>query len=192
MRLLRLVRWLRPGGNPLARGTDRVEGGAVLAAILVGLLLLPVMLVFGSLTFESISERGAAQTRTRHDTVATLTADAPEETVTSYGNTGKVLVPAQWQRPDGSLGTGPVPADYGLEEGATVEIWIDRGGRVVDAPINSADAAFAAVMVAVWGWVAVLGVLALLLYGLRRVLDRRRYDAWDRQWLRADREWNSR
>lgn len=192
MRMLRLARWLFPGGNPLARGVDRVEGGMMVAAILVGLLLLPVMLVFGSLTYENINERGAAQARTRHKTVATLTADAPKGTVTSYGNTGKVLVPAVWQRPDGSLATGPVPAEYGLNKGATVEIWIDRDGRVVDAPTSSADAAFVAVVVAGWGWVAVLGVLALLLFGLHRVLDRRRFDAWERQWARVDREWNSR
>lgn len=46
----RLVRLLRPGGNPLARGVDRTEGAVVGLLVLVALALVPVMLTLGSVT----------------------------------------------------------------------------------------------------------------------------------------------
>lgn len=191
-RWVRLARSLWPGRNPLARTTDRVEGVALIVVVLLGLLLLPVMLVLGSLTHDNVTERGEAQARGSQRTVATLTEDAPPDTATSFGNTGKTPVTATWALPDGTTGTGLVHAAVGLEKGARVDVWLDRDGQVVDAPVSSESAAFTAGMVAVWGWLVALAVLALTQCGLHRALDRRRYLAWDRQWAQADRDWNTR
>jgi hypothetical protein len=190
-----VVRWARllvPRRNPLARRMDRWEGRTLILAVLVALLLLPVMLVLGSLTYAAAVAKGEQQARTRHQVVATLTEDAPAPTAGAWGNaTGSFSVRATWRLPDGSAHTGLVRADDGLGSGARVPIWVDRQGRGTDAPVTSADAGAAAATIAASGWLAVVGVLALAQFGLHRLFGRRRHRAWEREWAQVEPGWNT-
>lgn len=183
---LRLARSLRPGGNPLARGVDRAEAAVVVVVVLLALVLVPVLLTLGSVIHGGLVEQGRREAATRHETVAVLTADAP---VTVAGTPGmvvsaKVKVAARWELADGTTRTGRVEADEGLHAGAQVRIWVDDTGTPTAAPLSTQDATAMGVLVAVMGWLAATGVLAVIWWLLHRVFDRRRYRAWDEEWAR--------
>lgn len=57
----------------------------VLLAVLLALVLVPVMLTFGSLSYDSLAERSEQQSGSRHQTVAILTQDAPEPSTGMHG-----------------------------------------------------------------------------------------------------------
>jgi hypothetical protein len=190
----RLVRLLRPGGNPLARGVDRTEGAVVGLVVLVALALVPVMLTLGSVTYAGLAERSARQAESRHETVAILTENAPVATPSPHGTVinARSPVPARWQLLDGSTRTGPVSAEDGLKAGAEVPVWLDRSGNAVDPPLSSSDAVVTGVLVAVCGWLAVAALFSLVCWGLHRAFDRRRYRFWDTEWARVGPEWHDR
>jgi hypothetical protein len=188
--LARLVRLLWPRGNPLVRGTDRVEAVTLVAAVLIGLLLLPIMLVVGSVTYADVIEKSQEQGRTRHEAVATLLQDAPSKSIAARGVTTSSAVRATWQLPDGSTRTGTVQVSDGLRAGAKVDIWLDDQGRVVTAPVSSTDAVWVAAVVAACGWLAVVGLLAVAQFGIHQLLDRRRHRGWGQEWERVAEGWD--
>lgn len=192
--VLRLARLVRPGGNPVARGVDRAEGTVVVVFVLLALVLVPVMLTLGSVTYSNLAERGAQQAATRHEAVAVLTEDAPVTSVSSPGEgVGMSLkVVARWQLPDGTFRTGPVEAKAGMKAGAEVPVWLDRFGTPVDPPVSTVDAVLSGVLVAASGWLVITGLFALFCWGLHRALDRRRYRAWDAEWARVEPDWHDR
>ncbi|MGB3438689.1 MAG: hypothetical protein WBA97_08030 [Actinophytocola sp.] len=186
-------RLLRPGRNPLARGVDRLESAVVTLAVLIGLVLLPIMLTLGSVIHAGLSERREQQLRDRYETVAVLTEDAPKVTADADGTAGgRSAVPARWELPDGTARTGVVPADHGLDAGAGVTIWLDRTGSPVSAPMSTSDARVTSTVVAVCGWLASGGLLALACRGLHVALDRRRFRAWQVEWARVEPGWHDR
>lgn len=188
---LRLARLLRPGRNPLARGADRVESAAVILFVLLAVVLVPVMLTLGSLTYASLGEQSAQQSRSRYETTAVLTEDAPEATIGTHGEVrGKTKVAARWQLRDGTIRTGPVEAEDGSKAGDEVSVWLDASGRPVSPPISTADVVGTGVLVAVAGWFSVVGLLGLGLWGLRRMVDRHRYRMWDAEWTRFEADWH--
>ncbi|HYQ63983.1 hypothetical protein [Actinophytocola sp.] len=191
-RTLRLARLLRPAGNPLARGTDRAEAAVVVLSVLLAMVLVPVMLTLGSVTYSNLVEQSARQSRGRHETVAVLTQDAPGTSVGTRGETvsGKAKVPARWRLPDGTTRTGLVEADDGSKAGAEVSVWLDQSGRPARPPMSTVDFVGAGVLVALFGWLTTVGLLALGCWGLHRVLDRRRYRDWDAEWTRIEPDWH--
>jgi len=191
--VVRLARLVWPYRNPLARGVDRLESATLGLVVLAGLLLVPVMLVWGSIVHADMLAAGESQVRTRHAAVATLTEDAPEPDAGGHGNAsgGKSMVEAEWRLPDGSTGAGRVTAFNGLDAGAKVDIWLDQDGRVVDRPLGEADAAAAGVVVALAGWLITVLVLVLAQNGLHFLLNHRRYRRWDEQWEQVEPGWNN-
>ncbi len=191
---LRLVRLLRPGSNPLARGVDRVEAAVVKLAVLLALVLVPVMLTIGSLTSDGLAQDAARQAAARHEAVAVLTKDAPATSLSGRGEDadGKSKAPAQWRAPDGTTHTGLVEADDGLKTGAKVSVWLDRSGRPADPPLSAVDIVAASALVVVFGWLAAVGALAALCVGLHHMFDRRRYRTWDIEWTRGEPDWHER
>lgn len=191
---LRLSRLLRPGRNPLARGLDRVESTAVILVALLALVLVPVMLTLGSLTYANLTEQSEQQARTRHETVAVLIRDAPAMSVSYRGeavNT-KAKVAARWWLPDGTSRTGSMDADYGSKAGTEVPVWLDESGNVVAPPLSAVDSVTTAALVAVCGWLTAVGLLAFVCWGVHRVFDRRRYRAWEAEWARVEPDWHHR
>ena len=184
---LRLIRLLRPGRNPLARGVDRIEATVVKLSVLAALLLVPVMLTLGSLTCDGLARRSEEQAVSRHETVAVLTRDVPAMSGETPGGTAKAQ--ARWQLPDGTTHTGLIKADEGLKAGAEVEIWLDRSGKPVDPPLSGMDIVAIGVLVVVSGWLGAVGLLAGMCAGLHHVFDRRRYRTWDAEWARGEPGW---
>jgi hypothetical protein len=192
-----IVRWarlLRPAGNPLARGADRLEGAAVLLSVLLALVLVPVMLTVGSLTYGSLDERSEQQASAGRETVAVLTKDASPITASTRGDISAddPDVPARWQMPDGTVRTGVVQASNGLKAGAEVSVWLDESGQPMAPPLSTADAVMTGVVTALFGWCVAVGLLALACWALHRALDRRRYRAWQTEWARVEPEWHHR
>jgi hypothetical protein len=191
-----LVRRLRrrwwPHRNPLARRSDRVEGASLVVTVLLGLLFLPVMLMFGSIVRADMVDKGERQATNANQVVATLTDDAPEPTADGHGNAiiSSSHVTATWTTSDGVTHTGRVPATDGLKAGAKVRIWLNADDELVTRPLSATDAAAGGAFVALGGWLAVVTVLALAQLGLHFALDRRRYRQWDRQWARVEPGWN--
>lgn len=191
----RLARRVWPPRNSLARGIDRFESFSLIAVVLLAMLLLPIMLALGSSTHASMVEKSEQQARNRFEAVAVLTEPTPAASastgVPGGPVAGKSKVPAEWTEPDGSTRTGGVWARDGLQAGAKVEIWVDRDGRVVDPPITSGAAAMSAVMVASFGWLAVIGLLGLVQSGIHHLFERRRYREWDTEWANVEPDWNN-
>jgi hypothetical protein len=106
--------------------------------------------------------------------------------------TGYSGVEARWELPDGTTRTGFVRAENGLKAGAEVPVWLGDTGRPTTPPMSTADAAVTGVLVAVTGWLVVVGLLALSCWALHHALDRRRYRAWETDWHRTEPDWHDR
>lgn len=190
---MRAVRLAWPHRNGLARGSDRVESASLVLVLLVALLFGPVMLALGSIVHADMVATGEEQARTRQPVVAILTRDAPDVGAGGHGNVvaGLSHVPATWTLPDGTAGSGKVPARDGMNAGTKVDIWLDGDGRVVDRPLTEADSAVGGAMVTLSGWLTAVVLLVVAQTGLHFLLNRRRYRAWDQQWARVEPGWHN-
>lgn len=182
---VRLVRLMLPGGNPMSRGVDRVEGLSLIIAVVLATLLVPIMLVAGSLTYAGVVTTAEQQARSRHKVVATLLADAPE---VGEGGAGPAKVLAEWRTPEGTR-TGRVLTEDGRDKGEHVTTWLNERGKPVSAPAGPGEAAFAGGLVAVTGWLTLTCLLVLVHSGLKRLLDRRRYRGWAEEWTLVEPQW---
>lgn len=183
--------WLRPGR--LVRPVDRVELALLIAAALIGLLVLPVALMLGSNTYTAQSQLAEQQSNTRHLVSATLLADVP---ITSEGGeTGTATtsaVRATWRTPDGGTRVGLVSAEEGTRAGSAIPVWLDPEGNPVLRPLTPMDAIVSAITVTVIAWAVALALLAGLFLLARVCLDRCRSLAWQRQWAEIEPEWSHR
>ncbi|TKG71121.1 Rv1733c family protein [Prauserella endophytica] len=185
----RFLRSLFPGRNPVARTSDRIEAAVLLLAIVVPLLALPIAAALGSDTYARESRAAELEASTRYESTAVLLTDAVLESPTIYaGGRQTVQVRAEWQRPDGSPGTGLVVAEAGLEKGSEVRVWLDESGERVQPPRTQAMAAWNAAAVAITAWLSVTLVCALSWWALHALLDRARRQRWQREWDELDRE----
>lgn len=180
-----------PRRNPLTRGVDLLQGTCAALAVVVALVLVPIMLTVGSLTYDDMAAKGAEQAGTRYETVATLLEDAPNPVLGAHGDVqvGSPRVRAEWQTREGFTHKGQVSADSGMKDGEQVAVWLDEDGLPTDAPVSNSDAVAAGVLVAASGWLAACGFLALAFFGFRWILDRHRYRAWQLEWARVEPEW---
>ncbi|RZQ65931.1 hypothetical protein [Amycolatopsis suaedae] len=173
-----------------ARGSDRLEAVVVLAAVLVAFAALPFTAALGSEVYASQSARSDWESRTRHPATATLLTDGqPEDGQADGVVADRHPTEAVWLMPNGAERTGKVPAEEGTKAGERVPIWLDGDGNPVAPPLSRAGAAINAVSASLGVWVAV----CLLLFGacalLHLLLDRYRYDQWDRAWRREQQRW---
>ena len=187
-RVERFCRLLRPGRNPLARGTDRLEGSVLLVSILLALILIPVVMALGAVTYANLALKSEAEYVARHATVAVLVENAPTLTVGPFGRfvLGTADVGARWRLRDGSVRTGVVTVGDGLRAGTKVPIWIVDSGRLVGPPMSTDDAVANAMVVSAGAWFVAVGLLALGCRTLHYLLDRRRYRAWETEWARIE------
>ena len=132
----RSVRLMFPGRNPLARGIDRFAGALTFFVLALGLLLVPVMLTFGTLTYTGVVERAAKHAREWRQTDAVVIEDA---TAIGYGSRGgpaaassRALV--EWLLQDGATDTGRVHVEKGTRVGTRITIWLDERERPSPRP----------------------------------------------------------
>lgn len=185
--LVALRRWLGLDHNPIRRRTDRLESVAMLTALALVVLSLPLALAVGFMAQHQSMTLSQAQYATRHETGALVTG-APVA-VTADGGATVFLADAQWSSSDGMLRSGTVEVPANAEPMSTVQIWTDAAGTPVQAPLSSTSALGRGVLATV-GTVA---GLAVLFWGgvlvARRVLNRRRLVDWDVEWRRVSPQW---
>lgn len=192
------VAWLmrRAGldANPIRRGSDRAEAWIRISFVAVFLIAGPLTAVaLGHWADDSAVSAASAQAAAEYRVRAVLLRSAPAaRTYQAYRHSRFAWVRAQWTGPDGTSHTGDVPAAPGARSGSAVTIWTDTFGALASPPIGHAQilgrvVAFAAVVPA-----ALAIVLPSVLWATRRVLDRRRLAAWERDWAAVEPRWNRR
>ena len=168
------------------RSTDRVEDATawVLTAAALFVVLAAVLVGVGVHADTTDRARSAAQDRTP---VAAVLVDAP----VPFAPPGSLTT--RWARYVDATGGEhdiSVPVIGWPAAGVTVQAWVDREGRVVDAPSTLFDAVVVGTSAGVG--IAIVGFLVLgaAWLGLRRWLDRRNAAEWGREWYRIEPEWS--
>ena len=88
--------WLRRLSvrNPLVRTSDRIEAAAILLVFVVALLAAPVAGAVGTVVYDNLTHRFAADRLTRHEVAATVTHDS---SLAPQAYEKPFLTPIQWQ-----------------------------------------------------------------------------------------------
>lgn len=190
--LSRLVRRVFPGRNPLATCGDRLEGAVLGLGVVVALLAVPVAGAVGSEVYSAHEARVESEQANRTQVDAVLVEDAPETSGYSDGTVETTSATATWRLADGTVHEGVVPAAYDTQSGATVRIWVDRGGDVVDPPMTHEGAVISASVVAFLLWSAVTGLMALSYVVTRFLCMRIRLRWWKLEWESTAPGWTGR
>jgi disulfide bond formation protein DsbB len=161
------------GRNPLVRTSDRIEVAVMALAVAFSLFSLPIAGAIGTAVHEDRAHVYAEQQHDRHRVAATATADS------TSSPKGPVTVAARWQLGDVE-NAGALTSDTPVNEGSSVDIWVDRNGRHVSAPAPSWQAGVDAVGAAMAFWLSVAAAAALVVALVRRLLRRTRYAGWNR------------
>ncbi|MDH6553645.1 hypothetical protein M2164_008056 [Streptomyces sp. SAI-208] len=183
-------RWFwRWRSNPLRRRDDVVEAWIVLVVWAVVVLGGTAV---GLVTAHAADDVFARQRVDRHPVHAVLLTDESKHTSAVRTSSDKSLGTVRWTAPDGSVRTDRTPVDTGLRAGSRLVLWQDGHGRLATAPPSPREAAVEA---GVLGAVAGLGLTgAVHATGalVRRRLDRRRVEAWGREWDLVGPRWGHR
>ncbi|MEU6371445.1 hypothetical protein ABZ876_38695 [Streptomyces sp. NPDC046931] len=178
-----LWRWRR---NPLRRGSDRLE-----AWLLLGIWALVLLsgVLGGRTAAGAVAHALAAHRAQCHEARAVLTHDAVRTPwALSVDGGGGVWAQARWTA-SGAPHTGMVKVRPGTKAGTAVTVWTDRSGDLISRPATGGQAhAQAAVVGALAGMGAAGGVLVCGRL-LRARLNRRRMEAWDREWEHVGPQW---
>lgn len=165
------------GRNPLVRRGDRWETLAAVLAVSVVVLAIPFVAAFGTAMNESRSQAYAQEAITRQQTSGTAVADARLHV---RGDLQTFDVETRWIA-DHGIRVGTVAVPDMVQRGDHVDVWVDRNGNQVGAPPPAGQAALEAVGWAVLSWLGLAVASTAGLTVLRRVLNRARYAAWDRE-----------
>ena len=185
------VRRLWPDRNPLRRPADRAEFAVVallLVAFLAGVPLTAVATVRWAAASGLRTERAQAGW---HQVSAVLLHDAPAPAGSLSFPVPWPQVLARWASPAGPR-TGMLDVRPGTRAGSTVEVWIDRSGRLTGAPVEAADLARRVLVAALAAPVALLVMLLVLWAYAGIFLDWRRMAAWDSDWAVTEPQWTGR
>lgn len=173
--------------NPMRRREDRLQSAAVLVLTLLFLILAPVLaLTVGTSIYRAEHLAVQADLARLHRVQATVveTGKAP-----LYSPITPATV--SWREPDGSERRADYPSTKFIEPGATLTIWLDGAGEIVQPPSESRAASKAILLLSgVLSGLAAGMVIGYLL--LRFGLDRRRMRRWDSEWVTADLLWGNR
>ncbi|MGW3916857.1 Rv1733c family protein [Streptomyces sp. NPDC005070] len=182
----RLWRWC---DNPLRRRDDVIEAWIVLA---VWTLFTVGGTVAGLVTAQAADDAFARQRAERQPVRAVVLHDVPPTAAGPGAGSGRLMAAVRWTAADGSSRTGSAAVPTGSRAGAEVSMWQDGRGRLAPAPPTPAKAAVesgvagAAAATAVGGLALGAGTVT------RRRLDRRRVDAWGREWALVEPRWGHR
>jgi hypothetical protein len=166
------------GRNPLVRASDRLELLIIVLGISVVLLAGAFAGALGTAVHEARSRVYIAQGQTRH----TVTARAIGDSTTVLGVDGNTAtrVNVRWQV-DGTEYTDKLNMAQAVKTGDPLEIWVNRNGDRVDAPMPTSQAGVDAFSVAYAAWQTVVLAVAGLIYWGHSRLEHRRDSAWERE-----------
>lgn len=193
-RLARCARRLGFDRNPLRRRTDRIEAVIRLATVILLLVAVPIAAIVAGREADQLALRQAhAQQAAEHEVTAVLLQRAQATgSPDPYTSVQLTYVLARWQPPGQPPRSGPVLAPAGAPAGSTVAVWIDASGAVASPPPEHreivGDVCIAAIIASMVAILLLLESNALA----RRVLDRRRLNAWDAEWRATGPLWSGR
>jgi hypothetical protein len=163
------------------RWTDRLEDATVWVLLAAGLLVVLFGSLFGIGVHDRLVDKARVEALDRMPAIATLLSASP-----TIGSDSTLSTPlwtaATWRDRSGVAHTGSLPAPQGLDAGGTFQIWIDRAGAPVPAPISDSDALAMATVVAAVIFLAGASVLAALWVAVRRITLSYNCAAWEREW----------
>lgn len=184
-------RWWRgfwPGRhNPLVRRGDRIRAAVVLGAVLLALGAVPVAAMIGSSSYAGRIRAAGEQRAEHHQAAATLLGGASVAGIAAPSERRGRQATVRWNASGGtaSIARGAVPT--GSRAGDTVTIWFDPAGHAVPPPQTPAEVSIQAIGLGLALWSGVVAVLAGAVAYTHRLLQRRRYADWERQWARLNR-----
>ena len=175
---VRLPRWptlLRLlGRDPLIRTSDRIEALALVLAVVISLIAVPIAAAVGTEIHDSRRLVYAEQIHTHHTVTATITADNSAQEDWPINT---VTVTARWSV-NGSEHTDEAKATSTAKTGDPIEIWVDQNGAQTPVPTPTAFAAVEAVTGAFIIWMCVAAAAATLFYITRAMCHRVRLTGW--------------
>jgi hypothetical protein len=188
---------MSPGSRPTGSGrlprrrTDRVEDGAAWALTTVGLLVLFLSVLAGVWAGADAAERGRAANDERAQVEAVVLHDAPRHDQ-EFDSDAMGWTSVRYPDLSGGIHEADLPMATQSSAGSTVQVWVDRAGRLAPAPPE----ALAAMVVGAMVGLGMLGTGALLLVttwiGLRHFLDVRNGETWGREWEKVEPVWSGR
>jgi hypothetical protein len=191
--LSRCARWVGIGRNPLRRRTDRVEAWVTMVLTVTTVACGPLLVWRCG---ENAYDRAAATAEWQRHRVFPVHAVLLEDTdnfVQAYGDDGQTppwTVRAEWTAPNGTSREGPVTPSTWAEAGATILIWTDVYGNPTEH--SDTDPLGSAIGVGLMIALLMVSVHAGILVGVRRTLNRRRMEAWQREWRNVEPQWSRR
>ncbi|TVT27476.1 hypothetical protein FNH05_30895 [Amycolatopsis rhizosphaerae] len=188
--LVRQLRWIHPGRNPLVRPWDRIEAALVLLVLVLALAAIPFAALLGAEQREHALADSAEQQATRVHTDATLLTAAPDPGNSDVIPATSQKVAATWRLADGSVRVGTVDAAPGTPAGTPVSVWLDSTGNLTAPPTTAGNALSLGVGLGLLVWAGAVAALCLLLGLARGLLNRLRAAAWTREWARVGRDLN--
>lgn len=166
----------RLGRNRLVRATDRVEALATILLFLLGVATIPVVVTVGMSTHQHQAAMYARQAGSVYQTAAKVTASS--SVASNYGSKDVSDAQITWDV-DGLSRAAPIRWSEDLTPGDQIPIWEDGTGKLSGEPMSHDQAVTDGVVVAVFLWMAVVGVGVgghrLLIW----CLDRHRDAQWD-------------
>ncbi|MDF9811854.1 hypothetical protein [Streptomyces sp. SPB162] len=189
------VLWWRWRRNPLRRASDLVEAWISLFAVVLMVCAVPAA---GWFTGQTANR--ALQRTVRHQLAERTLVPAAPATAASGPAAGtdadagraagqRRAAVLTWNAPDGSARSGTVRVENQERVDGRLRIWIDRGGRPVDPPLDRATARAHAALAGIGGAaLAGASLLAVRQLLLRRLM-RRRLLEWEREWTRVGQDW---
>ena len=170
--------WVRVfGRSPLVRRSDRVEAIALIFAVMLTVLAVPIAGAIGTFVHDARTRAYAEEVQTRHQVIATATDDG---TVVPQLRGVAFAAPAAWT--DSAIAhSATVAWPDAAKVGDQQLIWVNTAGEFVGPPSTPSRADGESVVVALAVWLAVAEGSVTLVYLVRRRLNQRRYAEWDRE-----------
>jgi hypothetical protein len=186
IKLLGVIRYLRPDRNPLRRPVDRTHARLMIALGVLFLVLAPLAIVVTARVAGGAGARAERlQAHTRHRVDAVVIDASPT------GSRGVLdqAVRIAWRDPAGTRHSAVVPTAGSEPIGTHRSIWIDRAGLLTSHPRKHSQTIADSIMAAV----TALTLMGLLHSAARTVVDRRlerrRLELWEREWTAVAPRW---
>jgi hypothetical protein len=99
---------------------------------------------------------------------------------------------ARWQGPGGSVHIEKIFIVGGGQAGDKAPIWVDSAGNAVAAPLERQQVLSNSSAVGASSLLGIETALGLALFGVRRMVDRRRLAHWQLSWASIEPQWSRR
>jgi hypothetical protein len=188
-RRLRLARALGLDGNPLRRGTDRLQTAIVIGLCALFLISAPLLATAAG---RRTHQAGLVQQRAEHAwhqvwAVALQSAPPADQYASQWAEIG---VLARWVAPGGVKRVGEIPAPAGLAAGQSVRIWVNASGWQTGLPLSARQLTTRVIGVAVLAPLLLAVALLGIAWVAHWLLNRRKLADWEAAWTMVEPQWS--